>query len=55
MDSLLRALNLTPAEEKRLTDELGDWETKGMALVFLLVLIRIIYMNYSHDAPYQLT
>ncbi|KAK3707100.1 hypothetical protein QZH41_014693 [Actinostola sp. cb2023] len=32
MDSLLRALSLTPAEEKRITDELGDWETKGMQL-----------------------
>jgi hypothetical protein len=30
MDSLIRALSLSPAEENRITDELKDWETKGM-------------------------
>jgi hypothetical protein len=29
MDSLVRALNLSPAEQKRITDELQHWETKG--------------------------
>ncbi|KXJ29587.1 F-box protein dre-1 [Exaiptasia diaphana] len=32
MEMFLRALNLTPTEEKKVTDNLKDWETKGMQL-----------------------
>lgn len=29
MDSLVRALTLSPVEEKKIIDEIKDWETKG--------------------------